>query len=118
METQIVEKKAIFSVKINFWPIFRIIEREKCQQKTYKVPQGTPTLTVEDIRSFLKDLRGWWKHKTLKIRQFFQWRKYFDVFSRFIECDKPQGKIYEGPQGFPTNTVEVTRSFLKQLRAW
>ena len=42
----------------------------------------------------------------------------WSFFSRFTECDKPQGKIYEGPQGFPTNTVEVTRSFLKHLSGW
>ena len=33
-------------------------------------------------------------------------------FSRIIECVKPQGTVYEGPQGILTITVEVTSSFL------
>ena len=37
-------------------------------------------------------------------------------FSRFIEFDKPQGTFCNGPTGFLTGTVEITRSFLKHLR--
>ena len=41
---------------------------------------------------------------------------FWPIFSRIIECDKTQGTIYKGPQSIPTNTVEVTRSFLEHLR--
>ena len=35
-------------------------------------------------------------------------KSFWPVFSRILECDKPQGTICEGPQGFLTFTVEVT----------
>ena len=39
-------------------------------------------------------------------------RKIGQNLSRIIECDKPQGTIYKGPQGNLTVTVEVKRSFV------
>ena len=42
-----------------FWVIFPwFIESDKPQGTFYKVPQGTLTITVENMRSFLSDLRG------------------------------------------------------------
>ena len=35
-------------------------------------------------------------------------KSFWPVFSRLLGCDKPQGTIYEGPQGILTITVEVT----------
>ena len=37
-------------------------------------------------------------------------------FSPIIECDKPQGTNYKGPQAILTITVEVIRAFLQNLR--
>ena len=34
------------------------------------------------------------------------------IFSPIIECDKPQGTIYNGPQAILTITVELIRAFL------
>ena len=41
---------------------------------------------------------------------------FWPVFPGILECDKPQGTIYKGPQAALTFTVEVTRSFLWDLR--
>ena len=38
------------------------------------------------------------------------------IFSRIIECDKPQGTIFKGPQAILTITVELIRAFLEDLR--
>ena len=52
-----------------------------------------------------------------KTRQSFQWKKnYLTVFSPFIEFDKPQGTNFNGPQGFLTIIVQMTRPFLWELR--
>ena len=39
-------------------------------------------------------------------------KSFSTVFSRIIECYKPQGTIFKGPQGYLTITVEVIRSIL------
>ena len=39
-------------------------------------------------------------------------KKDFGFFSRFIECDKPQGTIYKGPKGILAYAVDVPRLFL------
>ena len=38
------------------------------------------------------------------------------IFSRNIECDKPQGTVCKGPKGFLVISVEVIRDFFKDLR--
>ena len=74
--TNFWKKKAKLPVKKFSWAnISRIVEHDKRQRKTYKGPQGNLTLTEEVIRSFLKDLRAWWKHKFFEKRQSFYWRK-------------------------------------------
>ena len=39
-------------------------------------------------------------------------KRFWPIFSRIIEYDKPQRTIYEGPQGILAITVEVKRSIL------
>ena len=34
------------------------------------------------------------------------------IFSRIIECDKPQGTFYKGPKAFLTFTVELIGAFI------
>ena len=49
------------------------------------------------------------KTQLFEIKANFQLKKSFcPVFSLILESDKPQGTIYEGPQGVLTITVEVT----------
>ena len=48
------------------------------------------------------------KTKNFEKRQTFQWKNFLTYFSQSIECDRPQGTIYESPQGILTITVEVT----------
>ena len=82
LKTKFFEKKSTFLVKKRFWRNFsRIIESEKTQWTVFEGPIGNLTLTVEVIRSFHKDLRGWWIHKFLNKRQSFQWRKFCGVLS-------------------------------------
>ena len=58
----------------------RIIEHDEHPETTYKGPQGNLTINVEVKRSLLQDPSGCWKHKFLKKRQPFQWRKDFNLF--------------------------------------
>ena len=97
----------------------RIIEHDKRHGKTYRITQGKLPLTVEVLRSFLEDPRGWWKHKFFEKRQPFPWRKKLPFFiSPVIDCDKPQGTICKGPKSSLTFTVEVIRSFLWEIGCW
>ena len=68
------------------------------------------------IKAFLQDLRDCWKHKNLEKRQPFQWWNDFGPFFRFIQHDKCQRKFCWGPRGFLTYIVQMTRSFLRDLR--
>ena len=43
-------------------------------------------------------------------------KKFWPFFSRIIECDKPQGTICKGLQGFLANTVVVIRLILEKKR--
>ena len=38
------------------------------------------------------------------------------IFSRIIECEKPQGTRRKGPQGIVRITVQIMRSFPQDLR--
>ena len=111
LKTQI-KKKANFPMKKNFWPIFSpIIGCDKPQQIIYESQQGFLTITMEVIRSFLKHLRGCWKHK-IKKGKLSNEAKFLADCSRIIECDKPQKTFFEAQHGVLTITMEVTRSFL------
>ena len=65
--------------KIGRPTFYRIIESFYPHKTTYKVAQGILTFIVEVIRWFLQNLRGCWKHKFLKKRQSFEWRKNFGL---------------------------------------
>ena len=39
-------------------------------------------------------------------------KRFWPNFFRIIDCDKPRGTFYKGPQGILTFTIEVVRSFL------
>ena len=97
-----------------FWPFpSRINEHDKRQETIYKGPQGTLTITVEGRRSFIQDLTGCCKQKFLNKKAIFPVKESFwPIFSRIIDCDKPQATIDRGRRIFLTITVEVTGSFL------
>ena len=118
LKTKIFEKKAISPVKKRLWPISsRIIEHDKRQRTTYKVPQSNLTTNVEVIRPFLQEPRGCWKHKFLKNRAKFPVKKRFSpISSRIIEHDKRPETTYKGSQANLTINVEVKRSFLQEPR--
>ena len=105
-------------MKKRLWPISsRIIEHDKRQGTTYKVPQGNLTINVEVIRPFLQDPRGFWKHKILKNKAKFPVKKRFSpISSRIIEHDERPETTYKGPQGNLTINVEVKRSLLQDPR--
>ena len=105
-------------MKKRLWPISsRIIEHDKRQGTTYKVPQGNLTINVEDIRPFLQDPGGCRKHKFLKKKANFPVKKRFStISSRIIEQDERPETTYKGPQGNLTIKVEVKRSFLQDPR--
>ena len=113
-----LKKKATFAVKKRFSPFSsRIIEHDKRQGTTYKVPQGNLTINVEDIRPFLQDPGGCRKHKFLKKKANFPVKKRFSpISSRIIEHDERLETTYKGPQGNLTIKVEVKRSFLQDPR--
>ena len=118
LKTNIFEKKATSPVKKRLWPISsRIIELDKRQGTTYKVPQGNLTTNVEVIRPFLQEPRGCWKYKFLKNKAKFPVKKRFaPISSRIIEHDKRPETSYKGRQGNLTINVEVERSFLQEPR--
>ena len=113
-----LKKKAIFPVKKRVWHFSsRIIEHDKGQRTTYKVPQGNLTINVEVIRNFLHDPRGCWKHTFLKKKAIFSVKKRLSpISSRFTEHDKGQGSAYKVPQGNLTINVEVITPFLQDPR--
>ena len=39
-------------------------------------------------------------------------KRFWPIFSRFLECDKPQALKCKGPRGFPAFTVQVNRLLL------
>ena len=105
-------------MKKRLWPISsRIIEHDKRQGTTYKVPQGNLTINVEDIRPFLQDPGGCRKHKFLKKKANFPVKKRFSpISSPIIEPDERPETTYNGPQGNLTIKVEVKWSFLQDPR--
>ena len=91
----------------------RHIECDKPQAYFISVHNVFLTITVEVKRSFPQQLGVCWKHDFLKRKANFPVKKRLWPFiSRKIECEKPHGMIYKGPQGVFEITVEVTRSFL------
>ena len=61
-------------------PFFsRFIEHDKCQGTIYKGPKEVWTMIVQMRRTFLWDLRGWYK-QTFQKRAFFKVTIVFDLF--------------------------------------
>ena len=105
-------------MKNRFSPISsRIIDYDKRQGTTYKVPQSNLTTNVEVIRPFLQEPRGCWKYKFLKNKAKFPVKKrLWPISSRIIEHDKRQTTTCKGPQSNLTINVEVRRPFLQDPR--
>ena len=83
LRTQIFEKKANSPVTVKncFWPVFsRNLEGDKPQGPIFEYPQAVLTITLEVKGIILWQLRSCWKHKFLKKRQTFQWKKNFGQF--------------------------------------
>ena len=115
----ILKGKANFPAKKNVAFFSRLIEHDKRQRTTYKVLKSNLTITVEDIGSFLKDLKGCRKHNFLnKKGKLPSEEKILAFFSRLIEHDKRQRTTYKCLKSNLTLTVEDTGSFLKNLRCW
>ena len=92
LKTQLFEKKANFPVKKSFWPVFSLIlECDKPAGRIYEYPQSNLTNFFEVKGLILLHLRSCWKHKILKRKAKFPEKKSFCcIFSRFIECGRPQ----------------------------
>ena len=96
LKTQLFEKKANFPEKKSLWPVFSlIVECDKPGGRIYEYPQSNLTNTFE-----VKGIISVTPKKLLKTLIFekkanFPVRKRFwSIFSHFIECDRPQGTIY------------------------
>ena len=112
-----ISKNSCFHDDKSFWHVFpRIIDCDQHQGTIYKGPQNILTFTLEHLSEHFLDLRGCWKHKVFKKRQFFQWRKNFGLFSSFYRTWKAQGTVYRGPQDVSTTIVQMMRTFLWHLR--
>ena len=100
-----------------FWRIFsRIIECDNSHGAVYRGQQGNLKVIVQLINSFFLGPKGLIETNFSKNSCFHGGEKFWLFFPRFVECDKPQGRIYEGPQVIETITVEVIRSILWDLR--
>ena len=79
-------------MKKTIWrPFSRIIECDKPHRPVFKGATSIPTFTVEVIKAFLWDLRSCWKHRFLKKRQTFQWKKIIDLFFSFHRAWQTSG---------------------------
>ena len=95
LETNI-SKKAILPVPKDFGPLFHINECQNLQETIYKGPWGNLTVTLDDIRSFLSDLRVCWKRKTLTKKAFFTKKKrLWPIFLRVMEFHKREGRNFK-----------------------
>ena len=107
-----LKKMVIFPMKKVYRPMpSRINENGRLQSKFYEARHRIMATLVKVKRSFLKHLKCSWKHKSLKKKQSFQWRKLRPIFSRIIEYDKPHRTIYKSPKDIATVFVGFIRSF-------
>ena len=68
---------------------------------------------VQDIRSFLRDLRGCLKHIFFEKKATFSMKNCnCSMFFRIVECDKSQETIYKCQKDILTINVQVIRVFL------
>ena len=98
-----------------FWPKFsRIVEHDKRQETTYEGTQGFLTSIVQAVWSFLWDLRS--SEQVFTKKGYISGdKRFWPLFSRFIDCDKCQRTNCKSPKGVLAITVEVIRSFLWRL---
>ena len=100
-------------MKKSFWPILTpIIECPKPQGTVYNSSEASVTITLGNLRSFLQDLRGSWKHDFLKKKRNYS----SEVFSRLLAFDKPQGTVFISPEASLAITDKKLRSFLQDIR--
>ena len=113
LKTQFFEKKAMFPVRKKLWPPFsQKIECDKPQITGCKDTQGFFTITVIVIRTILQDPGGCWKHNFLKKKAIFPVKKRFwPIFSHFIENNRVQEIIIEDPQGFFDDYFAIDKVF-------
>ena len=68
-------------------------------------------------KSIFQDLRGCWKHKFLKKRQHFQWRKHFGLHFPVLSNTTYVRKVFfQGRQALLITTVELIRAFSSDER--
>ena len=107
-------KNSCFHDEKSFGPFFpHIIECHKHQRTNYKGPQPILAITVEIIRPFFEDLWGHWKHKCVKNKAIFPMKKRrWPLLFCFIEHEKRQGTLYEGPKAVLTLIVQLIKTFI------
>ena len=108
VDNKFFEQKATFPLKKRFWDNFsRDIEHAKFQGTVYKGSQSFLTFFVQMIWDFIWHLRGRLKQTFQKNSCFHDEGSFWPIFPCNIECDKPQGTIYNGPQAILAITLEV-----------
>ena len=87
-----------------------IIEHDKYHGTLYKGPQDNLASIVQMIRSYFakKEVD---RNKRLKKKPFSQWQKFWPIFRSILECNRPQGTKYKGPQSILTIAVKFIRAF-------
>ena len=98
MITQIFGRKANFPVKKNFWPIFsRIFECEKPRGSEQKV-HGVFRLLMWKLSDRFFGPKLSIETKFSKNSCFHRDNRFWPIFRRIVECEKPQETKYTDPQ--------------------
>ena len=106
-------KKGCFHNDKKLWPAFpRNIVFDKPLGTIHKGQQSSLTITVEVLRSFLKEQKVVENKKLWKERQYNRREKSQPSLFGFTEHDKCHKTIYMGPEGLLTVFVQVIGSFL------
>ena len=107
LKTQNFGKEGKFSREEKFWPLFsRIFVCDKLQGTKCKGPKGILGVTVQVI-GLLLETKMSLQTNISSHSCFHRDKRFWLVFRRTIECDKPQETVYTGPQATLTITVEV-----------
>ena len=112
LKTQIFGREGKLSSEEKFWPLFSLtFECDKLQGTKFKGAKGLPAITVP-VNRLVFGPKGSLQTNISSHSCFHRDIKFWPVFCRIIERDKPQETIYTGPQATFTNNVEVIRSFV------
>ena len=112
METKVL-KNSCFHRDNRFWPVFRrIIECKKPQEAIYTGPQATLTLLWKLWKVSLGPKRLLKTQFFGKKAKFPVKKKFWPIFSRIFECEKPRGSKSKDPKGIPAFNVEAIISLL------